>query len=306
MVTIKFGMPVWYGSSSAELAHIADFAERSRRTLLSNIEKAALLGFDYIEISLDYPWPDIIHAKVAKEAAKLGRSLGIEFAFHAPWAGIGLAHPRPEMHEASLKVMSRCIRAAGMFGEPLYLNAHIATDEVPTLEFDEVVAVVLNNARTAVHEMAEECSRKGIEFTIENNPGMLFGISNHVDYLLGHSSKVGLCLDVAHVARAADELATMGLGDIGVNQWISHFSSRIKVCHLNDYKGGRDNLAIGKGVLDIGDIVSKLSRKTRVKNVLLEEFWVDKNRTPLSDRLREKNLNMVREGFEKTWGNKTR
>lgn len=297
-------MPVWYGSS-VEHAHIADFAEKSRRTLLSNIEKAAKLGFDYVEISLDYPWPDIIHANVAKEAAGLGRLLGIEFAFHAPWAGIGLAHPRQEMHEASLKVMRRCIRAAGMFGEPLYLNAHIATDEVPTLEFEEVVAVILNNARTAVHDMAEECSKRGIEFTIENNPGMLFGLSNHVDFLLSHSSKVGLCLDVAHVARAADELATMGLGDIGMDQWISHFSSRIRVCHLNDYKGGRDNLAIGKGVLDIGDIVSKLGKKTRVKNVLLEEFWVDKKRTPLSDRLREKNLNMVREGFEK-WGNKTR
>lgn len=294
---VKFGMPVWYGSSSPEYAHIADFSERSRRTLLSNVEKAALLGFDYVEISLDYPWPDIIHAKVATEAAKLGKALGVGFAFHAPWAGIGLAHPRLEMHEASMKVMKRCIRAAAMFGEPLYLNAHITTEEVPTLEFDEVVAVVLDSARSAVHEMGKECSRKGIEFTIENNPGMLFGLSSHMDFLLGHSSKAGLCLDVAHVARTSDELAMMGLKDIGVNEWISRFSGRIKTCHLNDYRGGRDNLAIGKGVLDIAGIVSKLGKKTRVKYVLLEEFWTDRKKTPLSDRLREKNLNMVREGF---------
>lgn len=289
-------MPVWYGSSP-EYAHISDFSERSRRTLLSNIEKAARLGFDYVEISLDYPWPDIIHEKVAKVAAKLGRRLGIGFAFHAPWAGIGLAHPRQEMHEASMKVMKRCIRAAAMFREPLYLNAHITTEEVPTLEFDEVVAVVLDSARSAVHEMGEECSKKAIEFTIENNPGMLFGLSSHMDFLLGHSSKAGLCLDVAHVARAADELAAMGLGDMGIREWISHFSSRIKACHLNDYKGGRDNLAIGRGILDIAGIVSRLGKRTRVKYVLLEEFWTDRKKTPLSDRLREKNLNMVREGF---------
>lgn len=295
---VKFGMPVWYGSSQ-EHAHIADFAERSRRTLLSSVEKAAGLGFDYVEISLDYPWPDIIHAKVAKEAAKLGRALGIGFAFHAPWAGIGLAHPRQEMHEASMKVMKRCIRAADMFGEPLYLNTHIATEEAPTLEFDEVVAVVLANAREAVREMAEECSKRGIEFTIENNPGMLFGLSSHMEFLLGHSPKVGLCLDVAHVARIGDELAMMGARDMGIKEWISHFSSRIKACHLNDYKGGRDNLAIGKGVLDMEGIVSKIGRKTRVKHVLLEEFWTDRKKTPVSDRLREKNLAIVKKGFEK-------
>ncbi len=292
-------MPVWYGSSSPEYAHVSNFTEKSRRTLLSNVEKAARLGFDYVEISLDYPWPDIIPAKVAKEVAKLGKRVGVGFAFHAPWAGIGLAHPRKEMHDASMKVMKRCIRAAAQFGEPLYLNAHITTEEVPTLEFDEVVAVVLDSARSAVHEMGEECSKKGIEFTIENNPGMLFGLSSHMDFLLSHSPKAGLCLDVAHVARAADELAMMGVGDMGVKEWISHFSGRIKVCHLNDYKGGRDNLAIGKGALDIAGIVSKLGKKTRVKHVLLEEFWTDRKKTPLSDRLREKNLIMVRGGFRR-------
>lgn len=291
---VKFGMPIWYGSSPA--VHGLDFVEKSRRTLLQNVEKAARLGFDYVEMSLDYPWPDIIHAKTAKEVSKLGKALGIGFAFHAPWAGIGLAHPRQEMHKASLKVIAKCIQAASRFGEPLYFNVHILTEEAPTLEFEEVVAVVANNAKVAVREIAEMCSGKGMDFTVENNTGMLFGLSGHLDFLLA-GSKAGLCLDVAHVARVRDELAGAGLKDRSISGWISHFSKKIKVCHLNDYKGGRDNLALGKGTINVGKIVADLRKKTKVGYVLLEEFWTNRRKGAVPDNLRAKNLCAVKGGF---------
>ncbi|MBI5229476.1 sugar phosphate isomerase/epimerase, partial [Candidatus Micrarchaeota archaeon] len=179
---MKFGYPVWYGTGSVP----------------KGIETAAKLGFDYVEWALDYKWPEGIDESKATAVKKTAKENGIEIAFHAPWAGIEIAHPREGIRKASLQVQKDCIGFAEQF-EPLYFNMHVSgRTEVHKLEFAQWE--VMNIAMQSLQELSKFSIEKGVPLLIENNPRKEFGLTEQFSKLL-EIEEIGLCLDVGHAVR---------------------------------------------------------------------------------------------------------
>ena len=54
-------------------------------------EEAKAAGFDYVELSLDYPL--VLQEDKVAEALKVLKDVGLAYSFHAPWRGVDLATP---------------------------------------------------------------------------------------------------------------------------------------------------------------------------------------------------------------------
>jgi len=276
-----YGMPVWYGDGS----------------ITAGVKRAEVLGFDYVEISLDHPWPGAIRNAEVRNAIKKAESKGMRFAFHAPLAGICLAHPRPQLRKASVSVMKSCIDFACKFKPRLlYFNIHISTETSVTLELGTVIEDILESAVKSRDELTAYGRRKGVKVVFENTQEPLFGMPSQVN-LVSSRGGAGLCFDAGHAAIISAELASAGLPVIDVSDWINAFRKRIKVCHLHDFnaKVGMDHLPPGEGSLDLRKTLRLLRNKTNARYVLIEVFR-HKSMKPASNADLARSLKLV-----KTW-----
>jgi len=273
-----YGMPVWYGDGS----------------ITSGVKRAEVLGFDYVEISLDHPWPGAIKDAEVRSALNKAKSRGMRFAFHAPLAGICLAHPTPQLRKASVSVMKSCIDFACKFKPHLlYFNIHISTEPSVTLELGTVIKDVLESAVKSRDELTAYGRRKGVKVVFENTQEALFGMPFQVN--LVSSRGAGLCFDVGHAAMISAELASLGLPALDVSDWINAFRKRIRVCHLHDFnaKVGMDHLPPGEGSVDLKKALRLLRNKTNARYVLIEVFR-HKSMKPASSADLAKSLKLVK------------
>ncbi|MHC1579230.1 MAG: sugar phosphate isomerase/epimerase family protein [Candidatus Alkanophagales archaeon] len=144
-----FGTTVWYGDRPFDAA----------------VRRLYEAGFDYFELALDYPLPECMSAAARASLRSLLRDLGMGVAFHAP-LDVFIAQPRPEIFEASLKIMRRCVDFAAAF-EPLYFNFH-TTFRVSTHAFEDVRRKIEENGLRACREIAGLCERLGFPACVEN------------------------------------------------------------------------------------------------------------------------------------------
>jgi len=155
---MKIGSSVWYG----------------HRPLAKKFGELLDAGFEYFEISLDYPFPE--KGDEIKEAL---HDFGIQPAFHAS-LDILLACPRDEIFRSSMKVLEKCLNFAAKF-ETLYFNFH-ATHLTPTLLFPEIGKIGLKNIETACKFAVEYGRDAGFMFALKM---IAFSVKN--------SSKAALC-----------------------------------------------------------------------------------------------------------------
>ena len=279
-----FGLPVWYGLGSIALG----------------VERAAVLGFDYVEISLDYPWPKAIEKEDLVMAVRIAKAKGIRLAFHAPFAGINLAHPREGIRTAAVKVIKSCIdfakaTASKAQQKPLYINVHFSLEAPVTCEFENVIEDVLAAAAKSRDELVAYGRRKNVAVTIENTPELLFGMPAQVKLLARKGAR--LCFDIGHAALINYELAEMGLPAPSLSDWITAFKDKILVAHIHDFNKtqGLNHLLPGKGGLKLRQELKRLQNTTRMKYVVLEAFWKSHLEAASSADL-EKSLKLI-----KTW-----
>jgi len=257
---MKFAANVWYGD----------------RPLKSTFEMAQRLGFDYIELSLDYPWPDHLTSEEMKLFGKLKEEYGLEIAFHGPWAGKALYHPRDEISDACVKVYKKCLKFAGRFN-PLYFNFH-QMGYVSTSGFEEIRKEIFCKALETTRKIVN--FGKGFPVTIENNPNRFFGHPKDIKLLLDEIKDLNFCFDVGHAIVSKWEIQRGKSGStekLGVEDWLKLFKDRILTVHLHDCKVERDSkpvdhYVIGKGNLDF-ESIAKAVKKTSCKYILLETFY---------------------------------
>ncbi|MCD6509977.1 MAG: sugar phosphate isomerase/epimerase [Thermoprotei archaeon] len=256
---IYLGLPVWYGSGR----------------LIDLIQVVHERGFDYVEISLDYPWPEAIDEFEMEELVKSIRGYGIEVGIHGPWRDISLGSPRDVIRRAALKVYRRCVEFASRL-ESHYFNFHVFTKEAT--EYEEVYKAAYAATRRSVKEICRMCKEANIIPTLENNPTDFLGSVDEIWGLLKENEGLRACLDVGHVKGA--NMKKKGGGD-ELSEWFKRLRGRIEVIHLHDYKveGDRvlDHLVLGKGELNIAYVIDEV-RKSGAKFLLLEMFLRHKNK----------------------------
>jgi sugar phosphate isomerase/epimerase len=244
---MKFGFPVYTG-----------------RDIKSSVRKARDCGFDYIELDVNPPRPQIIKKDELKTLRNLN-DYGLEIAFHAPIFGIDISHYNDMISDASIGVIDDALNFARRF-KPLYFNMHISMSSNPHLLTEEKYRKIVY-AKAVRNFQKIKNSNKDIKIIVENNcNNPIFRTIEDFERLKG----VDFCLDVGHTKVASQKLGN----NQDASYWIRHFKDRIFAAHLHDCKveNGQihDHNVIGSGCLDFDKIFNDL-KKTRCEYVLLEE-----------------------------------
>jgi sugar phosphate isomerase/epimerase len=194
------------------------------------------------------------HLKQAAEAHNL------DFVVHAPWAGINIATPSPDLRRAVLKRLTKSLVLAGQLDCRLWLFhpgsktglSHIYPGEDWQLNLQSVRAL-LKVAR-----------KEGVEIAIENTPEPFPSLMKSVDdfrrFYEELDDDIGMVLDVAH-ANLNNQ----------IQDFMEHFSKKIVHVHVSDNKGDSDlHMGLGQGNID-WSAFAKLVKTADYSNLIMIE-----------------------------------
>jgi len=272
----KVGFSLWYGN-------------KEREKLLELMREK---GFDYVEISIDYPWPyeNLSFQAIVKRAYDLGFKIG----FHGPWRDLRLASPINEVAEASKKVVEKVLENISRF-EPEYFNLHLISEEI-TID-RKVTEEVIRKANETVKFLENLSNKYSVTITLENNPHGHFAYPTYFAQIsLGN---LKFCLDVGHAIIAYYNAGETSYTPLGVvSDWINTLGKdKIYVIHLHDVVRKNENYVnhyfFGLGILNLKEISKYICERTNTQYILFETFR--KNRDNKAKPLKESEvLDVVR------------
>ncbi len=240
LLMLRLGFPIWYG-----------YGERVEEL----IREARKTGFDYLEVSLDYPWPFKGSFQLSK-VVKAALSEGLSIAFHAPWRDLRLSSPFEDIRNASLKVFEKVISEISSY-EIDYLVVHLSTDQAAD-RIEEIREEVLDAALSSVDSLKGISENLGLRLVVEN-------VREDLDMFRKIASRASrICLDVGHVIISTVRRLGRERVDEELERWLDALKDRIEIMH---YSGVRFE---GKWVRDhqLTDSSDKYLR--RIKNKLKE------------------------------------
>ena len=230
------------------------------------VREARLVGFDYMEVSLDHPWPFGGDPKL-DEVVKMILGEDLSIAFHAPWRDLRLSSPLEEVRCASLKVFEKVASAISGY-ECDYLVIHLSTDQAVD-RIEEVKEEVVEAAIRSVEELSEISKNFGLRLLIEN-------VREDLEMFKKIASRsAGICLDVGHVIVSTARKIGRERVEEELERWLTALRDKIKIMH---YSGIKFN---GKWVRDhqITDssdrylrFIKKRLNEIKPENFLLEVF----------------------------------
>ncbi len=282
---MKYGFSIWYGSKS----------------ILSEIERAGRLGFDYVELSLDFVWPEGLEKqkKMIKNSLKEN---GLEMSFIAPHTDVRLANPRREIREGGQKLLKKVLKFATYFNPPFLIFYIRGGSEplnfagyLPKYKFSIIEDAINKAALESFDILTKKAKKYNIKLALENSGRGLF--SKMKDFrLLITDDRFHLCCDIGHILRSSSLLNDKNNYTItNIKKWYDFFGRKIIASHIHDAKieGGkvRDHLNLGEGNLDMKKVASLLS-KTKCNYIKLETFSAYN-----SDYLMKENLKNAKNVF---------
>ena len=209
----RFGWSAWKG-------HLGSW----KKYLLQAVEA----GFDYVELSLDFPLP--VKEELLERAVREARDHGLDVAFHAPWRGLDLASPWEEVREGVVKVMKKSMDLTKKY-KAMYLVFHLTTSE--KLE-DDVKGKVFEAGKKSVIEISEYAKKIHVDVALENTPRL-----GQPDYFatLQSLTDIEFCFDVAHAVTTFRSRHKMKLDDVNVDEvleiWKGALGDRVRCVHIH-------------------------------------------------------------------------
>jgi sugar phosphate isomerase/epimerase len=247
----KLGFPVWYGYGS-EISRI--------------VEEARGTGFDYIEVSIDHPWPRGGEPSLG-EVVRMIRGSSLSIGFHAPWRDLRLSSPFEEVREASIRVFER-IASDLSAHECNYLVAHISSDQAID-RIDETRAEVVEAAVKSAETLTEICRGLGIMLLVEN-------VREDLEIFERIASRAnGVCLDIGHVIISTHKGHGRENIDAELERWLTSLRGRVVTIHYSgvkfDGKYARDHQLTNSSDKYLRILKSHLG-KLRPRYILFEVF----------------------------------
>ncbi|HDD65998.1 MAG TPA: sugar phosphate isomerase/epimerase [Nitrososphaeria archaeon] len=249
---LRLGFPVWYGYGG----RIRELAR-----------EAARVGFDYLEISLDYPWPfkgRLPLREVVETAAKEDLSP----AFHLPWRDVRPASPLEDVRRSSLKVLEKVVAELSGF-ECEYLVAHVSTDQALD-KIDEITGEVVEAAVESIRSLRSFSEAGGLRLVIEN-------VREDLKTFLEIVSRSGAhaCLDVGHAVCSIAKRMGREAVERELSKWFDSLRDRIRVIHYSGIRFGngwvRDHQLTSSADRYLRFTKSRI-RGLSLRNLLLEVF----------------------------------
>ncbi|PVX24961.1 MAG: hypothetical protein CW716_09015 [Candidatus Bathyarchaeum sp.] len=201
-----------------------------------------------------------LNKRKIKTLKQVAEAHNLDFVVHAPWAGINIATPSPDLHKAVLKRLTKSIVLAGQLDCRLWLFhpgsktglSHFYPGKDWQLNLESVRAL-LRVAR-----------KEGVEVAIENTPEPFPSLMKSVDdfrrFYEDLDDDIGMVLDVAH-ANLNNQ----------IQDFIEQFSEKIVHMHVSDNDGANDlHLGIGHGNINWENFV-KLAKAADYGNLIVIE-----------------------------------
>ncbi len=229
------------------------------RDPLKEIARAADLGFDFLDLTLEPPACRASDVQADRiKAALLSRNLGVvgHTAYYLPFASAFDA-----IHQAAVAEASRCLEVFAAVGADrmnLHLDCHVPGYGPPYINDRNIGAI---NALQGV------ASEHGIRLMVENVEGdTAESLAPVLDALPG----VGLHLDIGHA-----NIGVRGRKSSTANL-LERYADRLLHVHLSDNKGkSDDHLAIGAGTIDWKRELRLLKATGYDDTITLEVFYGD-------------------------------
>lgn len=254
---MRIGIPWWIGAGSP----------------VEGIEQAASIGADFLEISLDAPWPDGLDGGTLREVSE---DTGVGLGFHGPWRTQSLAHPREALAQAARSVAHTCIDLALTAGGE-YIVFHVDARDFGGFPDEGAVDRGLETAHASLRAMSASAGDQ-VELLVENTSSPM-GTPDEVAGFLDPLPEVGFCYDPGH-AVLAEARGTEGATD-DTGAWATALGDRFELLHLMDWAdtqhGIVDHLLPGAGDADVASIL-KVARDAGCERTLIEGFFTSPER----------------------------
>jgi len=237
--------------------------------ILAEIDLAAGLGADYLELTMDAPmahFTQIRDQECAIRQALDQRGLGL--ICHMP-TFVNPADLTPRIREAALMETLDSLDAAAALGATRCVLHPGMIRGLGVFVKD----MTLNLAMNALAAIAQQAETLGIGICLENMPPNCnaFIEPEEMQAALSRFPGLSMILDVGH-ANIADKT-----GDRN-HRMIAAFSPRIRHLHLSDNKGQKDDhIPIGTGTVDYPSIIADLKRIGYDGTATLEIFTQDRS-----------------------------
>lgn len=252
---MEIGTPIWYGDKSLEKA----------------FRRAKRLGFDYVEVSLDYPWYP--NRKLNELLMKLKEEYKLSLAFHLPILELNLCHPSNEISTPALKTCMKFLSSLTPLN-PIYINLHFLA-LLLTQKFEEIWKEVIERAKEVAIELHKFSKSHGISLTFEN--GSKGGLRKISDFKFLPKRNLNLCLDLGHAVVVGYQENQKKLKMVRLlRHWVDKFREIIYVIHWHDVamvkNEIRDHLVLGSGMMNLKEVAS-LIKEVDCEHILLECFY---------------------------------
>jgi L-ribulose-5-phosphate 3-epimerase len=195
--------------------------------------------------------------KKLKEAAE---AHNLDFVVHAPWAGMNIATPSPDLRRTILKRLEKSLIHAGQLDCRLWLFHPGSKTGLSHIYLGEDWRQNLDSVRT----LLRVARREGVAIAIENTPEPFPSLMKSVDdfhrFYEDLEDDIGIVLDVAHANLNCQ-----------IQDFITQFSKKIVHMHVSDNDGANDlHLGIGYGSID-WENVAKLVKEAEYDNIIIIE-----------------------------------
>jgi len=267
----------------------------------SILKQAKKWELDFVEICLDYPWPDTFSKDEMLAAKKMLADTGMDVGFHAPLGGILMFHPRKEIVNAAIKIHKKCLRFAARLN-PLYYNFHVKTYPLE-LRIKGNKNIALQNCLNGLDDMIKVARKLDVRLVIEN--------STSTGYLVPFEEllprKIDFNLDIGHWFAGKR-------GYERLEKLVNLLEERIVLLHLHDCKFQdepiKDHLPLGQGDINFNRVFNTLkkggiqmmaleigSKETRLlkQNLSIARNLINQTRT----RWQPENVNKHRPALQK-------
>ncbi|MEM4576506.1 MAG: sugar phosphate isomerase/epimerase family protein [Candidatus Nezhaarchaeales archaeon] len=258
---VLIGFPLWLGDK-AKFKYKVDESHKA--------------GFDFIELSLDYPWP-VPDSSTPKKIADYIREAGLDLAVHGSWRDIRLASPIDEIREASVKYTLKLLEITEGL-EPKYVVLHVSTDQAIE-EARNFGQSIIDATSASIQTILDFAFENGLTILFENVPSNFCSSIDHIKRAILSVEGSEICFDVGHAQVQAVRSSNWKEVevDVVIDEWFKNLGSKIRGVHVYDclVEGGwiNEHVAPSTSSKSIKSLLKWIKdEKSRVNFVVIEAF----------------------------------
>ena len=225
---------------------------------VGEIKTAAANGFDFIDLTLEYPQAhiDVINQEaVMKALEETGLGVVGHTAYYLPFAS-----PMGEIRDAAVHDVISGLDFFKRAGAKI-VTVHPDSGRGAV---DQTTVVSLNALSFKI--ISDEAEKRGLTLVAENVPGNFSSVES-LKALLASVPALGFHLDVGHAHIRGNRFRRL----------LSAFKSKLLHVHLSDNRfRADDHMPIGAGNIDWGEVIPAIKKSGYDSTITLEVFSPDK------------------------------